>query len=449
MHSSMSSRVRVYQVRWFSAVLALVIVPAKAPAQADIILVGGAVFTADSTRPRAEAVALKGDRIQAVGSEREIRALAGPGTRVVDLRGRTVLPGLIDAHVHLLPSAPDGAALRKRIREELPTNLARFLRHGITSVRSTGDAMPYIMEIRDRLNSGELAGPRLVVTGATLTSRGGHPASTLCRTNPFCRSTAIREVADPDSARGVVRDHVEAGVDQIKIVVDSILGPIRFTPLSDLTVQAIVDEAHRHRRRVLAHALDAGIMLGLAAAGVDEFIHAPERGTPEQVARLAADLAVRRTPVTTTVSNFAPYRDSTGAERMSFGVPFIPAVRANYERLKTNARRLSEAGVPIALGTDCCGAAERLGDPRALQGARTLYEMEILHSVGLSSEAVLIAATRTAARVIGMEDVVGTITGGKLADLLIVDGDPIRDFTALHSTVAVVRDGRVVYGRLP
>ena len=175
----------------------------------------------------------------------------------------------------------------------------------------------------------------------------------------------------------------------------------------------------------------------------------PERGTPDQVARLAADLARRRIPVTTTVSNFAPFRDSTGVERISFGIPFMPGVRANFERLKTHAARLSEAGVPIAIGTDCCGAGERLGDPRALHGARTLYEMEILHGVGLANEAILIAATRTAARVIGMGDVVGTVTVGKRADVLIVDGDPVEDLAALRSTVAVLKDGRVVHGRLP
>lgn len=449
MHPSMTSRVGLNQARLSVAALAMVVVPATASAQADFILVGGTIFTADSARPKAEAVALKGDRIQAVGSDREIRALAGRGTRVVELRGRTVLPGLVDAHVHLLPSASDDAALRKRIRDELPAKLARFLEHGVTSVRSTGDAMPYIFEVRDRLNSGELPGPRLRVTGATITSPNGHPASTLCPTNVFCRSAAIREIADQDAARSVVRDHAKSGVDQIKIVVDSLLGPVRFTPLPDTIIRVIIDEAHRNQRRVLAHALDAGIMLGLASVGVDEFIHVPERGTPDQVAQLARDLALRKTPVTTTVSNFAPFRDSMGVERMSFGIPFMPAIRANFERLKTNAKLLSEAGVPLAVGTDCCGAAERLGDPRAMPGARTLYEMEILHATGLSAEAVLIAATRVSASVIGLGDLVGTITNGKLADLVIVDGDPIANLAALHSIVAVVKHGRVVYGRLP
>lgn len=446
---STTRRVSLFEAPLRIAALAVVLVPVIAKAQADVILVGGAVFTADSARPRAEAVAIKGDRIQGVGSEREIRALAGPATRVVDVRGKTVLPGLIDAHVHVLGAAADDASMRQRMREELPAIIQRFLRHGITSIRSTGDAMPFIVELRDRVKSGELPGPRLVVTGATITSPNGHPASTLCPTNLFCRRTAVREIPDADSARSVVRAHVQAGVDQVKIVVDSILGPVRFAPLSSDVVRAIVDEAHRSQRRVVAHALDAGIMLELASLGVDEFIHVPERGTPDQVERLAADLARRRIPVTTTVSNFAPFRNSAGVERISFGIPFMPAVRANFERLKTNAARLSAAGVPIAIGTDCCGAGERLGDPRALQGARTLYEMEILHAIGLSREAVLIAATRTAAQVIGLANLVGTITSGKLADIVIVDGDPTQDLAALHSTVAVLKGGHVVYGRLP
>ena len=104
--------------------------------------------------------------------------MVGPRTKVVDLRGRTVLPGLIDAHVHVLGMAADDAALRQRMTGELPSNLRRFLQHGITSIRSPGDPMPYIIELRNRLNAGELPGPRLVVTGATITSQNGHPAST-------------------------------------------------------------------------------------------------------------------------------------------------------------------------------------------------------------------------------------------------------------------------------
>lgn len=217
MRTSIRSGVSLHQTRLCSAAVGLLLVPVTAGAQADIILVGAALHCGFSATTRRSGCA-EGDRIQGVGSEREIRALVGPRTKVVDLRGRTVLPGLIDAHVHVLGMAADDAALRQRMTGELPSNLRRFLQHGITSIRSTGDPMPYIIELRSRFNAGELPGPRLGVTGATITSQNGHPASTLGPTNLFCRSAAVRELTDPDSARSVVRDYVKAGVNQINMV---------------------------------------------------------------------------------------------------------------------------------------------------------------------------------------------------------------------------------------
>ena len=108
--------------------------------QADLILVGAKVLTGDSNRPAAEAVALAGERIRAVGPGAEIRRLAGPRTRVVDLRGRTVIAGLIDAHVHLLgaPEIVDEPSLRNFERTTLPKVMNGLISHGITTVRSTG-----------------------------------------------------------------------------------------------------------------------------------------------------------------------------------------------------------------------------------------------------------------------------------------------------------------------
>ena len=242
--------------------------------QADLILVGAKVLIGDSNRPTAEAVALAGERIRAVGPSAEIRRLAGPRTRVVDLRGRTVIAGLIDAHVHLLgaPEIVDEPSLRNFERTTLPKVMTGLISHGITTVRSTGDPLPYIAQLRDRLERGQLVGPRLLITGPTLSSPDGFPVI-MCRDNSFCRQ-GTREIESEQQARQVVRELSRAKVDAVKVVVDDVYGKV--PALSDAVISALVDETHRTGLRIIAHvsvAKDVAIARRLIELGVDEFVH--------------------------------------------------------------------------------------------------------------------------------------------------------------------------------
>ena len=256
--------------------------------QADLIFVGGTVFTADSAQASNSAIAVTGDRISAIGRADEIRGLAGPKARVVDLAGRSLIPGLIDAHVHLLvaPSTiVDESSLSQYERGALLTVLTGFLSHGVTTVRSTTDPLPNITRLRDRLDRGELIGPRLVVTGPTPSSPGGHPAVTVCRNSPFCRQGAVREVENEEQARKVVRDLVLAQVDAVKVTIDNSIASVRNIPLlSDGVLASLVEETHRSGRRIVAHVLtDAVTTERLATMGFDEFVHLPVISTPQTV----------------------------------------------------------------------------------------------------------------------------------------------------------------------
>jgi imidazolonepropionase-like amidohydrolase len=182
--------------------------PVAMGGQADLILLGGRVLTMDSDRQVVEAVAITGEQVRALGSNQEIQRLSGPQTRTVDLRGRTVIPGLIDAHVHLLIAQQivDEASLKDYRGAVLPQMLMGFLEHGITTVRSATDPWPHIAEVRDQLEKGTLKGPRLVIVGPSLTAPNGHPIPAVCRTNLFCRDRAVREVATGGSMLGVAVD---------------------------------------------------------------------------------------------------------------------------------------------------------------------------------------------------------------------------------------------------
>jgi hypothetical protein len=132
---------------------------------------------------------------------------------------------------------------------EGPRIMTGFITHGITTVRSTGDPLPYIAQLRDRLERGQLAGPRLLITGPSLSSPGGHPATTVCRDNPFCRQGITREIESEEQARQVVRELSRAKVDAVKLIVDDLI--TKAPPLSDAVISALIDEAHhwtsRHR----------------------------------------------------------------------------------------------------------------------------------------------------------------------------------------------------------
>jgi imidazolonepropionase-like amidohydrolase len=129
-------------------------------------------------------------------------------------------------------------------------------------------------------------------------------------------------------------------------------------------------------------------------------------------------------------------------------------MRQSFERVLETVRGFADAGVKLVIGTDWvpmrrAGNGFVLDDPRLLPGALTLYEMEVLHRAGLPTPAILTAATRNGAEALRIIDKVGTITEGKLADLVVLDGDFLQDFSALHRTVAVLKGGRVVHGTLP
>lgn len=135
----------------------------------------------------------------------------------------------------------DTASLETFIERGLPAVLDAFLRHGITTVRSTGDYCPWIGQLRDRITAGEVRGPRLVVAGPVLTFQDAHPATTACAGNAFCRSHAVAEVQNADDARVTVRRLAREGVDFIEVVSDSTIVPIQ---MPDEVLAAVIAQAH-------------------------------------------------------------------------------------------------------------------------------------------------------------------------------------------------------------
>jgi imidazolonepropionase-like amidohydrolase len=252
-------------------------------------------------------------------------------------------------------------------------------------------------------------------------------------------------VANEEQARQAVRDLTRIrGVDQLKVVIDHAQLP---TP-SGMVLAAIVDESRKSGRRVVAHASGGAKTTEVLGAGFDELIHTPWSNGLD-AAGLAAMLVARKMRVTTTVSNFDAYKGPAGAEFFVFGSNYNPGIRGFFENGLKAVRVFADAGVTLVVGTDWSDVPLPLEDARARPGARTLHEMELLGRAGLSASTILTAATRNAAEALGMLDKVGTIGEGKLADLVILDGNPLLDLQVLQRPVAVLRGGQVVHGALP
>lgn len=373
-----------------------------------VYLRGATVLTGEEgAAPReGEAVLVRGDRISSVAPPLPV---AGDELQVLDLTGMTLLPGLVDSHVHLAtaPSAIAGA-------------MAACLDYGITSIKDVASPLTEVLAARQGVAAGG-EGPRIVTTGPAFTALGGHPISTLGRYDPeWARSFSIEVTDEPDElqARAEVRRLHAAGVDQIKIVYTNCRNTC--PRLSEPSLQAIVAQAHELGLKVVVHTNTNDDVQGALRAGADGVEHGvtAELISDETVAQLVATRAVY-------VSTYMVYAAGTAAEHM----------RHNLTKLKL-------AGARLAAGSD----AHNVGTE---WGATLSREFAELVAAELTPLQALAALTRTGAEHLGLGAELGTITPGKLADLIAVDGNPLTDPAALARVRLVMRSGKVLRNTLP
>ena len=210
-------------------------------------------------------VIIDGDRIEDAGSDIKYPE----NIEVIDLQNSTIIPGLIDCHVHLGGFTIDkpGQAIGKATFMSIASftwDYFRNYRHrrqltiknGVTTIRSAGDLYPHIITLRNNIDSGKLTGPRIFAPGPTITAPGGHPASTIYKGNRYITENAIRQIDNVGAARDEVRKLVEGGVDCIKAIYSDI-NPMdinqRVPRLSFGVLDAIADEAHKNNLRLMVH----------------------------------------------------------------------------------------------------------------------------------------------------------------------------------------------------
>ena len=373
---------------------------------------------------------VRGDHIEAVGSEGEVRSPSD--AVVVDLPGLTLLPGLIEGHAHLLLHPYDEASWDDQVlKEALALRVARATNHvrstllaGFTTLRDLGtEGAAYAdVGLKQAVDQGILPGPRMIVTTRAIVATGSYGPRGF---DPGFRVPQGAEEADGiDALVRVVRDQIGHGADWIKVYADYRWGPdgsARPTFSID-ELRLIVDTARSSGRAVAAHAGTAEGMRRAILAGVETIEHGDE-GTPEVFA-LMAQRRVALCPTLAAGDAIARYRG------------WREGIDPEPERIKAKRRSFAaalDAGVTIVNGSDVGVFAH--GD-----NAR---EIELLVQYGLAPVDALRAATSVGAKVLHVEEAVGSVAVGKLADLIAVEGDPTLEIGALRRVRFVMKGGAV------
>jgi imidazolonepropionase-like amidohydrolase len=394
---------------------------------------GGQVFDGTGA-PIGEAdVAVEDGRIAEVG-------VGLDGDAVVDVSGKTILPRLFDCHVHVMLSHIDVWRLLQtpfsyRFYEAIH-NLEATLQIGITTVRDAGGAD---LGLKQALADGIVRGPRVQISLVMLTQTGGHgdgwlPSGNRSQLFPEYPGLPSAIVDGPDEVRRKVRELVRAGAEVIKIATSGgVLSPRDRPeqPSFDVEeIEAIVAEASAAGLAVMSHAQATVGIKNAVRAGVRSIEHGIY--LDDEAIALMLERGAYLVPTL-----MAPTGVVRAAEAGA-NVPDVAVVKARevIEAHRDSFRRAVEAGVRIAMGTD--SAVTPHGE--------NLTELQLMADGGMAPEDVLLATTRTAAELMGLDGELGTIEAGKLADLVVVDGDPF-DFADLAGRIeAVYQDGKLVAG---
>jgi imidazolonepropionase-like amidohydrolase len=372
-----------------------------------------------------QVVVIQGEKIAAVGPETQTKIPAG--ATVVDLSQATVLPGLIDTHTHMF-NTPRSPISREAATLIAIHNLQADLNAGFTSARDMGShENGYAdVDVRNAINEGRIAGPRFQVAGRGIVWSG---AANAAPNNPL----ASIVVSNVEQARAAVKDHVDHGVDWIKLFPT---GAYSFSPTGEpqylLTypmpvLQALIDEAHRLGRKAACHVLGGEGQKNAIIAGCDSIEHA--YGLDQEQASLMVQKGLFYDP--TFVRYLEPYMDDNDAKNTGGKYRMIPI----FEKAVTVAA--ATKGMKMMLGSGADGSTYA-------HGTQALDFEAFVKRAGMSAARAIQSGTIVNAEAMGWADRVGSIEKDKFADLIAVSGNPLTDITELQRVKFVMKGGKII-----
>ena len=425
-----------------------VLAAAEPAAKVTLALVGGQVIDGYEGRPISDGVVLiAGERIVAIGSRAQVAV--PPGTLTIDTRGMSVMPGMADMHVHLMIVGHGDyehwdKTYRSRFRSEImPAAAKQLLRSGITFARELGAPLEDVLDVKRRIEKGEIPGPRLFVSG------------------PFIQHAPYNDyekefrwgVSGAADARAKVQKVVDAGVDLVKLIDQD--------QMTEDEVRAVVETAHKAGRPVVAHAhREDEIRIGLKY-GVDCFEHtglATEPGYPEDIlqgirkrnqtlgwcptieglflSEYTADVFPERLNDPRWQEALAPdiVRDIRSSLENVASLPYFLLVRRRIPTLANKFRQLRESGVTLLVGTDS-------GIPGNFHTDSTWRELSTWVRLGMTPMQAIAGATRWPAVWLKREKDFGTLAPGRYADIIAVRGDVLTHIDLLQNVEIVIKNG--------
>lgn len=405
-----------------------------------IALVGGTLIDGSGREPVENGVILvDGTQITKIipADRKHIESLY----QVIDLAGKTIMPGMMDLHVHLnlgeLDVVIPSASLEGGLADPWPFRgiksyayAKRALDAGFTTLRDVGDMGHISVSVRNAINAGIVPGPRVFSCGQFLTTTGGHVDLV-----PLWLQRTDRESNVADGVDGVikaVRRQWKMKVDWIKFyATGGLMDPEDKQEFNDDELNALIGEAHSKEKPVCAHCMHAKGTLAAVQAGIDSVEHGTE--LTEEIVDLMVEKGTYLVPTL--------YAPSAIVEKgLQMGLPevYIKKMQGVVKGHEESFRMAHERGVKIALGTDAGFNAILHGD--------SAQELEMLVRWGMTPMEALVTATSSSAALMGKENELGTIETGKMADLVVVDGNPLDDISILQKKEAillVIKDGVV------
>jgi imidazolonepropionase-like amidohydrolase len=381
----------------------------QVPADKATVLLAQLVIDGTGAPPiRDAAVVIRQGRIVSVGSRQS--APPPEGTERHDLGNLTVVPGLIDHHVHLSFAFPHFLQGEFPDQAAIDAVLSSLLSYGVTTVYDLGGPFPWTLELARSVERGEHDGPAVRCAGPMITAVGGHPAGTLLAGNPRGAEKSTRQVSTPDEARAAVRSLAASGVDVIKVVFDSGRSAEGFgrglVPVLEAPVlRAVVEAGQAAGIPVTVHWGNISELQDVIDTRPSSIEHAGYAAIPEQ---MISSIAAAGIDVDATLSVLAAHLPQEALREGPFA----------------NVRNLADAGVTIKAGTDAPLRGLTLGE--SLQ-----RELELLVEAGLSTTQALSAAT-------------SPLVPGAPADLIAVAGNPVDSISSLRNVRMVMRAGRWV-----
>jgi imidazolonepropionase-like amidohydrolase len=384
------------------------------------------------------AVLLHGDSISHIGTHETVQAPEGAAVREVDYGDATIMPGLVDSHVHLI-GIGDGRAGDELVTlpDEVLTvqaaqNVRRHLYSGVTTVRDCGAKNRTTFLLRDAVEMGIVPSPRLVLSGRPVAIIGGH------------LSYFGIQATGPDECRAAVRQLIKEGADFIKITATGGSTRTSFSLRPSFNVDeltGICEEAHKFGKHAAAHCASSQGMVNVLAAGIDTIIHGVHKEADgsdvyhPEISEKIAEQGVYVNPTlgggVTRVRMLENTPDLSPAQQAD-----LDASRAASQVRMDNVARMVEQGVMMSAGSDTAWGFYQMGDFQT--------EIEAHAMAGMSNMDAIVSATRDAARSCWVDDSVGTLELGKQADVLVVNGNPDRDINALRNVADVYLAGNRV-----